>query len=135
MPGRGKENPNWKEYGCRCGETDPTEFYKRWKGRCKSCSIAWHKEWRSQNPDKVQRLRDKQKLAQYGLTLEKFDQMNADQGGVCLICGLKERRNSRLSVDHNHQTGAVRGLLCSKCNSCYGWLEIYRAEIEAYGRR
>lgn len=41
------------------------------------------------------------------------------QGGVCAICGGKDK-NFRLAVDHCHQTGKIRGLLCSACNKAIG---------------
>jgi hypothetical protein len=41
------------------------------------------------------------------------------QNNSCLICGKKETKR-RLSVDHNHKTGKVRGLLCSHCNHILG---------------
>ena len=46
-----------------------------------------------------------------------------NQGGVCAICGNKERNNRNLSVDHNHDTGKVRGLLCELCNRKLGTME------------
>jgi len=46
------------------------------------------------------------------------------QGGKCLLCGAEESESKRrLSVDHNHMTGAIRGLLCSMCNAVVGWAE------------
>lgn len=52
----------------------------------------------------------------YGLTLKQYDKMIEDQGGVCAICGGINENGHRLAVDHNHETGKVRGLLCRKCN-------------------
>ncbi len=47
--------------------------------------------------------------------------MLAAQGGVCAIC--KTPPNGvRLSVDHDHKTAAVRGLLCAPCNTGIGML-------------
>lgn len=40
----------------------------------------------------------------------------ADYGHVCAICGQSETRPRSLSVDHDHATGAIRGLLCDSCN-------------------
>ena len=54
------------------------------------------------------------KLKQYGLTLESFDELLASQGGGCLLC---LRTDQHLHVDHDHQTGEVRGLLCTHCNA------------------
>ena len=43
------------------------------------------------------------------------------QKGCCAICGLHElEHNGKLHVDHNHETGKVRGLLCTRCNTALG---------------
>lgn len=64
----------------------------------------------------------------YGITRAKYEAMLRDQGGVCAICLQPERALSRtgrvirLAIDHCHETGAVRGLLCSTCNTAIGKL-------------
>jgi hypothetical protein len=55
----------------------------------------------------------------YGLTLEEYQEMLEAARGVCPIC-LKTRK---LYIDHDHQTGRVRGLLCNRCNLGVGLLE------------
>ena len=60
----------------------------------------------------------------YNMTLKQYDQMFEAQNGNCAICGLPELM-SRLSVDHNHETGKIRGLLCRRCNSGLGWYESH----------
>jgi hypothetical protein len=62
---------------------------------------------------------------QYGITLERYDEMFTKQNGVCAICGKPETMKNQyglvsLSVDHNHTTNAVRKLLCHRCNSIIG---------------
>lgn len=112
----------------------------------------WHKwsegakRWRKQNPEKVkaQKLRtyDRHKEAAkrrsrkhyaenkarhvdsklrrtYGISLEERDRMLAAQGGKCAIVGCA--RPAR-DVDHNHTTGAIRAMLCSRCNRVIGML-------------
>lgn len=59
-------------------------------------------------------------LRNYGVTIEMYEAMMHAQGGVCLICGGVNKNGRRLSVDHDHVTGAVRGLLCSACNFLIG---------------
>lgn len=60
-------------------------------------------------------------LSRYGLTVEAYQQMVEQQGGVCKICGRPPSdRWKRLHVDHDHSTGKVRGLLCHKCNTAMG---------------
>lgn len=61
----------------------------------------------------------------YGLTGEEYGQMVADQKGVCAICEKPETAMANgkmkpLSVDHNHTTGKLRGLLCDRCNHMLG---------------
>ena len=55
----------------------------------------------------------------YGLSLERFDEMVAEQGGLCAIC----EQALPLVVDHNHETGTVRALLCQPCNMGIGGLQ------------
>lgn len=64
----------------------------------------------------------KRTVKQYGLTPETYSQMAKAQGGVCAICG-RHQRKQRLSVDHDHETQRVRGLLCSACNRALGRFE------------
>lgn len=59
----------------------------------------------------------------YGMSLDDYDILLGQQGGVCAICENPETQRSNkngaidsLRVDHDHDTGKVRGLLCSKCN-------------------
>jgi hypothetical protein len=104
---------------------------------------ASHKKWRLNNKDRVNELgRDwnkanpeKRKNAflknRFGITLEDYLAMFQRQGGVCAVCGNHETcRDSRnptqiraLAVDHNHETGVVRGLLCHACNLGIGSLK------------
>lgn len=55
----------------------------------------------------------------YGLTDAEFAIMSEAQAGRCLIC---QQRADRLCIDHDHKTGAVRGLLCHRCNVGIGWM-------------
>ncbi len=54
-------------------------------------------------------------LLNFGLTWDEYDMLLACQDHRCAICGGKPRKHA-LSVDHDHNTGEVRGLLCSRCN-------------------
>ena len=55
------------------------------------------------------------RLRKYGLVQEDYDFMFYEQGGMCKLCGFKAKFRN-LSVDHDHKTLKVRGLLCSECN-------------------
>ena len=54
-------------------------------------------------------------IERYNITLEQYNEMLTAQNGVCSICGSPPSRRN-LDVDHNHNTGKVRGLLCHHCN-------------------
>jgi hypothetical protein len=56
----------------------------------------------------------------YGITLAEYNILLESQGGVCKICRRKSPQGKRLSVDHDHNTGRVRGLLCNPCNLVLG---------------
>jgi len=60
-------------------------------------------------------------LRQYGITAEQYRVMRAAQGGRCKICG-RDPGAKKLVVDHCHDTGKVRGLLCGACNHGIGFL-------------
>lgn len=60
-------------------------------------------------------------LLAYGITQEQYDEMVTRQKGVCAVCGHADAKRA-LSVDHDHETGRVRGLLCSGCNAAIGRL-------------
>lgn len=51
----------------------------------------------------------------YGITADEYDALLKRQGGKCAICRARPK-SIRLAVDHDHKSGAVRGLLCSRCN-------------------
>ena len=67
--------------------------------------------------------------SRFGLTLQEYEAMERAQGGVCAICGNPETsfgRNGklrRLSIDHDHVTHDIRGLLCANCNSGLGYFK------------
>lgn len=58
--------------------------------------------------------------ATYGITKEQYEALYEAQGGVCYICQRATGRTRKLSVDHDHSTGYVRGLLCRTCNNILG---------------
>lgn len=65
----------------------------------------------------------------YGISWERYYEMYREQDGKCAICrrpGFMANRgpkNRRLAVDHDHNTGKVRGLLCVHCNSMIGYAQ------------
>ena len=58
----------------------------------------------------------------YGVTKPIYEAMFISQGGVCKLCSMTPEENGQaLAVDHCHDTGKVRGLLCKKCNLMLGY--------------
>jgi hypothetical protein len=92
------------------------------------------KAWQRANPERLreaqrrirarpgyaERMRARHLIRKYGITLEDYDVMLVAQGGGCAICGGPEPEGQSLHVDHDHTTGAVRGLLCFTCNAGIG---------------
>ena len=57
----------------------------------------------------------------HGITLEQYDALFISQGCGCAVCGGKGwTEKSRMPVDHDHETGKIRGILCDSCNTMLG---------------
>lgn len=109
----------------RCKQDKPLEAFSLNRngthGRnttCRTCACEVTAAWHAANPG----ARHRQKLAKYGLTPESYAELLDAQGGVCAICERPPPGERMLAVDHDHDTGEVRGLLCSNCNTALGLL-------------
>ena len=102
----------------RCKETKGKEsFGKHYsESYCKPCKSDYQKKY---NVDKDHRV---YLLRAYGLTQEDFNRMLKDQKGVCALCSQPPTESKNFCVDHDHETGRVRGLLCTRCNRGLGLL-------------
>lgn len=79
---------------------------------------ATNKAWREANPEKEKHTYLK---SRYGITLEQYEHMFTECNGRCMICDKPGEDSDRgLHVDHNHETGDIRGLLCGSCNLALG---------------
>jgi len=76
-------------------------------GLCKKCY--------DELPENKERATRKRRLKKYGLTHQEYDQLLRNQEWKCAICGGEPE-----AVDHDHETGVVRGLLCIECNAGIG---------------
>lgn len=127
------------------------EFFYKAKSRkdglnswCKKCMNTKSRIYRKNNPKRYNAMNrayrknnlEKCKVAYrkwtYGVTNEQYVRLLEQQKGVCAICGEPETRiqNNRvqnLSIDHDHNTGEVRGLLCSVCNLKLGQFEALQS--------
>lgn len=93
------------------------------------------RQFRKDNPARASeynfRAHLKRKLRAHGLPVEVYRQMLEKQGGLCAICRLPEGGSARLSIDHDHNTNEIRGLLCRACNRAIGLLRDNAANCEA----
>jgi hypothetical protein len=65
--------------------------------------------------------RQRDLIKRYGIGLEEYNELFDLQGGCCAICGIhQDKLTKSLSVDHDHNTGKIRSLLCQKCNLILG---------------
>ena len=115
-------------------EKSLNEFYETkrngvaygYHGKCKECYVKKQQE----NYDPLKKRNENLKRC-YGITLNEYNEMLEKQNGKCAICGTTEtkgRKSGRgggadvFAVDHCHDTGDVRGLLCHSCNRAMGLL-------------
>lgn len=144
---------NTEKICCRCGDKKSLSEFGKDKYNpdglryaCKMCIRDKDKLWRDENKDVVKaiNLKKKDKRKEYydsevginssrrahlkrnfNITLEYYNELSEKQNHVCAICKQKEiyYRNKVLCVDHNHETGEIRGLLCNTCNRALGLLK------------
>lgn len=110
----------------KCNEVKSTDdFYwdktnKRFMSYCKQCGKAGVKKHRTDNPDKHRQYHRTHKYkTQFDLTVGEYEELLAQQDGKCAICQTAPGKKM-LAVDHDHNTGRVRALLCTACNTGLG---------------
>lgn len=128
----------------RCGATKSLEdFHKDKKSKdghcfyCKECNKSKTRAYYAELDKTAEKQRGKQRSEngayrdyqyqkKYGISLEEYNDLLEKQGGKCAICGItREECNDKraLPVDHDHETGHVRGILCHSCNRAIGLLK------------
>lgn len=112
-----------KEY-CKHGH-NIAEVGRNKGGTCNRCATRYVQEWRAreraagrtgQFRKPPEEPHDYYVRFYYGITGDEYNAMLAQQNGCCAICQTPPTESRRLCVDHCHTTGAVRGLLCDRCN-------------------
>lgn len=79
-----------------------------------------HKAYREKNKDKK---RESELKRNFGIGLHEYNLILTEQKGKCACCGIHQNElTMNLAVDHDHDTGLIRGLLCGKCNTGIGIL-------------
>ena len=116
------------------------EEYRRFQSSgdsyCSACKSQRTKKSRKENPEKHSQYDWKSKIkGAYGITEQDYSNMFIEQDGKCGICFTSLIfRDKATHIDHNHETGEVRGLLCHGCNTAIGLLkedtEIMKSAIE-----
>lgn len=124
----------------RCRLSLPKSAFRTGAKTCSDCNATKRQKYHAD----VERSRRRvygYNLTRYGLTLEDYDVLLTAQGSGCALCGATESGRNRdgsprrLHVDHDHETGDVRSLLCSRCNALVGWMEKSDAELIARAQR
>jgi hypothetical protein len=117
----------------KCGDDKPIDAMSakarrsvKGKGLCKSCHNERLRIYRATDKGKKS-VRKINLKASHGISLQEYREMLDRQHGVCAACKQLERGRNQygpipLAVDHDHETGQIRGLLCMSCNRTLGFL-------------
>lgn len=118
-----------------CSEEKPFNAFASKNGKpaskCKDCHNKYQKEYYQRNPEKYEALksqtrkngfrysnREAARAKLYGLSHAEYSELKLSNNGLCHLCNQKKAT----CVDHDHQTGRVRGHLCAGCNTGLGKL-------------
>jgi len=113
--------------------------YKR-RSRCRKCECEWQKRYQKDYPEEMRERKKRYKekdperyyklsrkhalrssWKRYGHDPDKVERYFESHSGYCEICGIKPTKGAgRLHIDHDHDTGEIRGMLCLKCNTGLG---------------
>ena len=110
------------------------KFFDKWSSkhylsaRCKPC----HQEYRRVSKSNSRNRKAEKLQLRYGLTYEQWEDMRSAEDYRCMICGISEEEiDKRLDVDHCHDSGKVRGILCNPCNNILGHAKDNLAVLES----
>lgn len=118
-----------------CLEVKPlTDFYKQRNyrtSRCRACLSAQRAgAYAGLTDEQKARYKRTSRAAKYGLTLEQYDEL-VERVTACAICLSPDPGpKGEWHIDHNHETGKVRGMLCQNCNLGLGLFRDNRANLE-----
>lgn len=134
----------------RCGEANAAAQYRKGCRQCRRCrnaaSRAWNhahpgyqRNWEKAHPARNRAAQRARRIAQsgrikiidrendlkkYGLTIASFSSILASQNGGCAACGGPANgKGQTFHVDHDHNSGEIRGLLCHSCNTALGLMK------------
>lgn len=94
----------------------------KFKEKSAQYSYSWRQRFKETDPEGYKAfLKNSNLMRMFGITLDDYNQMFENQRGCCAICGTHQSELSdALAVDHDHETGDVRELLCGFCNRALG---------------
>ena len=120
-----------KESQAKWGSKNIDYLREQWRKQAKSYREKDIETARKRNRESYSRHREEriiyQKTKAYGITKEQYSKMLLDRNGKCDIC---QNIVAQLVVDHNHKTGAIRGMLCHTCNQAIGLFRENTLTIE-----
>ena len=107
------------------------KFFSSRQNKCKKCLATQQRAYRKTRPVSYWKNKDREYTIRhrYGLSVEEYKKMFERQGGKCGICDRKPSmitdtptQHRTLQIDHNHNNGKIRGLLCNGCNRALGFI-------------
>jgi len=103
-----------------------------WRAKNPERNRENQKRWKSIHSEQVKNMnRNWCYRTKYKITLEEYNRILAVQNGVCILCGKRtayKNKGRNLFIDHDHKTNRIRGLLCSRCNTMVGHIELVGLE-------
>lgn len=125
------------KYCPKCKTDKPLELYNKHAKEtdglqrlCRDCQKKSSKKYLSTEKGAIT-TRQAHLKRKYNINIQTYKELLLSQDNKCKICGVSSNPDSRanyLVVDHNHTTGDIRGLLCTKCNALLG-LALDREDI------
>ena len=105
-----------------CVESKEESLFVAGRYKCKACHSQYGKNRRANNPELRKKENEsmtwRRRLREYGVTKEQFYDIFKKQGGKCAIC--LDPITDKDSMDHCHNKGNARGILCKYCNTALG---------------
>lgn len=127
-------NKQWSQSTNYCIECNKADYPHAGRGLCKRCYRRYYRKTPSgiaerkrywakyQHSDSFKRISANRRLKlAYNITIQEKERMIQEQKGLCGSCGeLLDKNISNCHVDHSHESGKIRGILCSDCNRGIG---------------
>lgn len=136
FPTRAKPRGDGRYRRARCRDCE-ADAARQWRADNRDYYNRRTREYRKRNPVTMARVNLRRDAARAGLNPDDVEAYFRTHGGLCDICQ-KPPRDRHLAIDHDHATGAFRGLICRKCNSALGYfnddLALLRSAVRYFER-